>query len=116
MATQRRYAEVTFGDEVKLIRFDFNALADLEEHFGKGINAIMQEENIGFRTIRALYWAGLKWKERGLTIERAGKLIESKLEDGVSVQELMEPVVRALRSSGLMSKRSVEESDEEPKN
>lgn len=117
MSQQRRFIEVTFGEETKLLRFDFNALADLEEHFGKGIRSIMQEENIGFRTIRALYWAGLKWKERGLTIERAGQMIESKLEDGVSFKELMEPIVKALRASGLMSKRSEDgDGDEGPKN
>lgn len=112
MTIQRRYVEVEFRGEVKLLRFDFNALADMEEYFGKGIRSIMQEENIGFRTIRALYWAGLKWKDRGLTIERTGQLIEQKIEDGVTFQELMQPVVKALGFSGLMSSRAATESGE----
>lgn len=119
MAMQQGYVEVEFNGEVKLMKFDFNAIADLEEYFGKGIAAIMDEERIGFSTIRALYWAGLKWKERGLTIERAGAMIQKKMQEGTDFKELMEPIVKGLQASGFLGKTKDdddENEDADPKN
>lgn len=102
MAMQQGHVEVDFNGKVKLLRFDFNAIADLEEYFGKGIAAIMDEERIGFSTIRALYWAGLKWKDRGLTIDRTGAMIQNKMQDGTDFKELMEPIIKGLQASGFL--------------
>lgn len=114
MSRQQGFIEVEFNGENKLLRFDFNALADLEDHFNIGIANIMSEQRIGFSTIRALYWAGLKWKDKGLTLERAGAMIQNKMNDGANFEELLEPIVKALQASGLMGKK--ENTEDEPKN
>lgn len=105
----QRYVSVEFGGEEKLLRFDFNAIADMEEHFGKGLASIFREENIGFRTVRGLYWAGLRWKERGLTVERTGHLLQEKMEqEGVTIQDLLEPVMEAINKSGFLGAQTEE--------
>jgi hypothetical protein len=64
----------------------------------------MSEESVGFSTLRALYWAGLKWKMRGLTIAQAGHIVQEKMDNGETMQELFKPVMKAMQNSGLMGK------------
>jgi hypothetical protein len=104
MSANRGYSEIEVRGEKKVIRFDLNAVADLEEYYGKGFASIMSEESVGFSTLRALYWAGLKWKMRGLTIAQAGHIVQEKMEDGETMQDLFKPVMKAMKNSGLMGK------------
>lgn len=109
-----RSVEVTFGDQTKQLRYDFNAIADLEERFGKGVGAIFTEEQLGFRSLRLLYWAGLKWRDPGLTEQRVGNMLAQKMEQGDSLQDLFQPVVQALKLSGLINESDDEIGSEEP--
>jgi len=107
------YVHVEINGEDKPFKLDLNAVADLEEKLDKGIGAIMQEENVGFRTIRAFYWAGLKWKDKGMTIQRAGTVVQKMLtEDSKDFKELMEPVREALFASGLIKKSDLESEED----
>ena len=113
MSKNRGFAKVTVRGEEKIMRFDFNAIADLEEYYGKGFAAIMAEEAVGFSTVRALYWAGLKWTMKGLTIAQAGVICKELIEDGAEITELFKAPMTALKNSGLMgSKKAQEETDE----
>lgn len=103
-----RYVEVQFGDQVKQLRFDFNAIADLEEKFGKGIAAILREEQVGFRALRLFYWAGLKHKDPGLTEQRVGQMLMKKVETGETIESLFAPVMEALKASGLLRTKQTE--------
>ncbi len=87
-------------DKPRRIRFDTNALCDAEEALGVGIGAMLNQQ-VGFRVIRALLWAGLKWEDRGLTLERTGTLIQKYLENGGDLGALGETLTRALMVSGL---------------
>lgn len=106
----KRYVQVTFGDEVKLLRFNFNAVADTEEYFGRGIGYIFKEEQVGFSLCRALYWAGLKWKDPGLTIQRTGQMLQEKMEqEGIGVAELMPDILKALEYGDILGGKKQEE-------
>lgn len=108
---------VEINGEQKPFRLDLNAIADLEELLGKGIGSILTEENVGFRTIRAFYWAGLRFKDRGLTVERAGDMVQKMLsEDGKSFADLMVPVQEALVASGLIKMKKADEEESESEN
>jgi hypothetical protein len=107
------------GGERKPFRLDFNAVADLEGMMGKGINALVNEENVGFNTIRAFYWAGLKFKDKGLTLNKAGNLVQELLYEGKEFKELMAPVTEALIAAGIVKRKETDtdnqdEDDEEP--
>lgn len=101
------YIDVEFNGQNKPLRFDINAIADIEEYFGKGISKIFSEDQVGFSTVRAFYWAGLKWKDRGLTIERAGTLVQTKIKDGETIETLMVPVLKAMQLSGLLGNQEI---------
>lgn len=104
------YFEAMDGEE-KVFRLDFNAVADLEALLGKGIGALMTEENLGFNVIRAFYWAGLKAKDRGMTVQRAGNFVQRELVNGRDMEDLMIPVTEALIASGITSRKEIEEDD-----
>lgn len=112
----KRYVEIELGGAKRRIRFDFNAVVELEEYFNKGIGAILNEEQVGFRVMRAMYWAGMKTYNRKLTIEQVGKWLQEEVEGGKGLDELFEPVTEALKASGLLGEADDEQEDGEEKN
>lgn len=111
----------TVDGKQKALRLDFNAIADLEALLGMGIGSLVSEENVGFNIIRGFYWAGLKWKERGLTVEQAGNFIQNEINGGRSFEDLMVPVTEAMIASGIIDRAAVEgeeevDGEDEPKN
>jgi hypothetical protein len=104
MTNLTTYKKVELNGEERLLKFDYNSTCDLEDIYGKGIAAILTEEQIGFKLVRAFYWAGLKWKMHGLTVEKVGQMLGKEIqENGKNVMELMEPVMDALKKSKLLS-------------
>lgn len=87
-------------DRIRHLRLTPNALADAETITGLGIAAMVGVDRIGFRSIRALLWAGLKWEDRALTIEKAGDLMEIWREHGKTLEQLGDLIVSALEESG----------------
>lgn len=84
-------------DKVRHLRFTPNAIADAEEVMGKNLIAIVTEG--GVRATRALLWAGLKWEDRSLTLEKVGVLMEKWMEIN-PYGELELKLVEALRADG----------------
>jgi hypothetical protein len=107
----KRYVEVELDGKMKLVKFDFNAVSEVEEYFGKGIMAIFKEDQVGFNTIRILYHFGLKWKYRNVTPQVVGTWLQDRIENGADFAELMEPVMKALQLSGVMGKPSDSEDE-----
>lgn len=105
--------EIEIGGKSRKLRYDFNAIADIEKAAGLGIGAMFDENRTGFNSIRLLVWGGLKWQERGLTVERTGQLVGDYLKDGGSLEELMGKVMDALRQSGVIGFQEVEEGNPE---
>jgi|LSQX01.3.fsa_nt_gb hypothetical protein len=98
-----RGVEIELGGKSRKLRYDFNAIADIEEQAGLGIGAMFNETRVGFNSIRLLVWGGLKWQERGLTVERAGRFVGDFIRDGGTLEELMAKVHTALKQGGLVS-------------
>lgn len=109
-------------DKERMMKFDFNALADVEDKLGAGVGEIFSEERMGFSTIRVMFWAGLKWKDKGLTVARTGAILQKCLDEGMELEELADHLSKALIASGYLSEEAVEgdedvdEEDDESKN
>ena len=95
------------GNDYKL-RMDVNALSEVEIKMNMGFSKVMQLE-LSVAMIRVLLWAGLKWCDRKMTIEKAGNLLETHLENGGSLDEISEKIGEAVKSSGLF--KSMEDDD-----
>lgn len=112
------YAKAVLDGNEYLLKFGFNAVADLEDKYDKPIHQILDEEKISFTTLRALYWAGMKWKMPGITIPQVGQMLEKELEAGQSLKDLFEPVGEALKRTKMFKKQggTVEAEGEPEKN
>ena len=109
----KKYVEVEFGGKTKLLRFDYNSVSDLEAFYGKGISAILTEEQLGFNSLRTFYTFGLRWKEPGLTPQRMGNLLGEAIEDGETFESLLKPIMKALNLSKLLGEEVEIPEDEE---
>lgn len=99
-------------DRPRRLRFDANALADLEGVMGMGLGRMMADDQMGIRTLRAMLWAGLKWEDRGLTLERAGRLIMQYVEQGGSLPVLGVKMKDAMIAAGWMKAAPLTEEEE----
>ena len=105
--------EIELGGKSRRLRYDFNAIADIELKAGLGIGALFDENRAGLNSLRLLIWGGLKWQERGLTVEQAGQIVGDYLSSGGTIEELIPKVQRALQLSGVIN---IPEADEEEGN
>lgn len=72
----RAQVEIELGGKTRVLRYDLNALAELERVFGKKISEIFREENMGMWFIREMVWAGLRWSSSKLTPSAVGAMME----------------------------------------
>lgn len=106
---------IELGGKNRRIRFDYNALADLEQMSGTSIQKLFSDTgNIGFNFIRMLVWAGLKSSEPGLTVQRAGALINQSIEAGTSLDVIAKTFMEELSKSSAFGKK--EEGSDDEKN
>lgn len=108
--SEATYKKVKINGEVHVLKFDFNAISELEEYFDKGIHSIVSEETAGFNTIRTIFWAGMLWKNPTLKVHHVGKMLEQDIEENeeFDFDGMMEIAIKALFESKafkLLSKR-----------
>ncbi len=93
---------VDIFDKPRNIRFDVNAISDLEELLGMGVGEIVGNPKVsGFRTVRGLVWAGLKHEDPTLTPQKAGDLMQDFMErTGKGIDVIASTVSKAILESG----------------
>lgn len=100
--SERSFVEVELGGKTRLLKYDFNAICEIEERTGKGVAAIFSEQNVGFNTIRLFLWAGLKWKIPGLQPQQVGEWLQKEAENGRQPMEFMQPILIALKRAKIL--------------
>lgn len=78
-------------DKERTLRFDLNAMAELEEKFGdiQAVFGVMQNQSM--KGIRTVLWAALVHEDESLTEKRVGQLIDFN-----NLGEVMEAISQAL--------------------
>jgi hypothetical protein len=94
-------------DRPRHLKYDINAIADIERETKTGITALLQQERLGFDSIRILLWGGLKHEDRTLTVEKVGDLIQNYMVDQKSnlfqaLTVFSDKIVEGLTKSGLI--------------
>jgi hypothetical protein len=87
----------TVKDKSYTLKYNFNAIVELEEVIKKPITSF-GEGLIGVKDIRAIIYAGLKWENQGLTLDRVGYLLDDYIEEG-TLEELMAKAVELISTS-----------------
>ena len=86
--------EFTLGKKVYTLRFSINAMCVLEESTGGSVielaNLMSDPAKVGVKTLRTVFWAGLRDHHEALTETDAGKLM-----DELGLVEAAQMVVKA---------------------
>lgn len=70
---------ITLLDGVeRTIRFDLNAMAELEDRYGSVDNAFAELDKQSIKALRFILWAGLVHEDESLTEQKVGSLIDIK--------------------------------------
>lgn len=97
-------------DKPRRLRFTFNDLADVDAKLGSSVLYMLADperiaERFNFNVFRTLLWAGLKWEDHTLTVERVGNIIDSYLEKGGDFNYVVEKLIEGLVNSGIFKKK-----------
>lgn len=100
----------------RALRFDINAMADFEQVTGMGLAQLMNTNAI-FAATRALLWAGLRWQDRGLTIDYVGQLMQDYMQKNGDVKDLLQPCLEAcVKQKAIPNLKLRNDNDEETGN
>lgn len=99
--SEATFKKIKLNGEEYVLKFDFNAISELEEYYKKGIHAVVSEETMGFNTVRNIFWAGMLWKNPTIKPLHVGKLLEDDMEtnDDFDFEKMMETAIEALYDS-----------------
>lgn len=86
------------NDNTYTLKYGYNAVCELEEASGKPIQALFNENSFGLSTIRLVIWAGLKWKNNGITKQQVGFILED-LVGNDTLQDVAKKAVELLAES-----------------
>jgi hypothetical protein len=99
-------------DKMRRLRYDFNAIADMEAATGKTMTQLLIAlYNSSFYAARAVMWTGLKHEDESLTILQTGELASCWMEkSGGNMGDLIKVLIDALQTAGWIV--PLEESEE----
>jgi len=93
-------------DRERHLRYDWNAIAEIEAHFGDVSFETLYADvrGVGLNKLRVLVWGGLRWEDPTLTISKTGEILSQYLDDGGDLEILFEKVTDALEAAGFAEK------------
>lgn len=95
---------INLNNQEMELRYDLNSICEFEDKSGKGLFAMLNENNLGFNLIRLLVWAGLRHKNKMLTVEIVGLWLNDSFKNGLAFDDVFQKVMKSLQDSGLIGK------------
>lgn len=92
--------KLEIGDTMYELEYTVNSVCDLEEITGKGLGDILSVS--GMSSIRALLWSGLIENLPGLTIKKAGVIVQEFLKQG-TIEDLVTKIGEAVEQAGFLN-------------
>lgn len=97
-----RYIDIDL-DKPRKLRFDVNALDDLERALGEPLGRMIALIGQGsIRSLRLAVLFGLKHEDKNLTADRVGNLIQDWFDSGRELGDLNDLVIDAIYASGVV--------------
>ena len=84
------------GQEVRL-RYTVNAMCTVEERAGGALERLSDRQ---FTATRLLLWGGMLEERPEITLEQAGDIISRHMEQGGSMDEIVDICAQAMRDAG----------------
>lgn len=76
---QRAYINLKYGDYIKHLRMDVNAMCDIEDILGCAITDI--GETMGMREMRVVLFCSLRWEDKNLTLQQTGEIMQEVIQE-----------------------------------
>lgn len=86
------------GGKSHTLKYDYNALCDIEENAGQNLQTLFSDGKVGVASIRSLLWGGLKWKNAGLTKQQVG-FIMNELQEENKLNEVVQKASELIAQS-----------------
>ena len=87
------------ADKARNLSFTINTLIEIEEYFSKPIGEVMDSmSELNFKTLRTLFYFGLKWEDKDLTEIQAGEALEEAI-NNMTMNEVASTLARAMTVS-----------------
>jgi hypothetical protein len=104
----RQFVEIPL-DKMRRLRYTVNAMVELEEMFGGGLPKIFDPETVGFKSLRALIFIGLKHAgDKRITLETTGELLtQYVLDPGKPITDPLRCAMEALHRGGFVTEEAL---------
>jgi hypothetical protein len=108
---------IKLGADTYKIEYDYNAMCDIEDLCGMGIQMIaLNESRLGLGAIRAFLKAGLAKHHPEISVTQAGELLQGELKAGRNFKNLTNQLMEAMKQSGLIQEPAGNRNNIEKKN
>lgn len=104
---------IELGGKMRNIRYNTNAICDIETTAGQPIMSVYRSGLVG---VRMMLWGGMKWEEKGLTPNLVGLWLDDYYDEGGKFEELNKIILEALQNSGFYKSLTEDEAEQEEKN
>ena len=88
------------GRSVRL-RYTVNSMCAMEDMAGGALDEVFDRQ---FTAARLLLWGGMLEGEPGLTLAEAGGLVDKHLQDGGTLEQIVEHCAEGMRRAGFFGK------------
>lgn len=94
------------GETLYEIEYTVNAVCDLEELTGRNLGDVLS--SAGISSVRALLWCGLIENTKGLTMKKAGDLLQEHLKTR-PMEDLVSALGTAIEQAGFIQAQQLPE-------
>lgn len=100
-----KFYTLTVNGETYKLRLTAKAIMDIEKRLGKPLFKALEtiQENM-VETITTILWGAMQPFNAGFPLEKAVSLFDSYIDEGHSIEELMQEVNRLFEASGFFKK------------
>lgn len=100
-----QFYTMTVGNESYQMRLTASAIMAIEKRLGKPLFSALEhiQDNM-IETIVTIIWGAMQPLNAGFTVEKATELFDRYIDDGHSIEELMQEINRLFEVSGFFKK------------
>lgn len=102
MPNPNRVLTVEIAGQTWPLRFDVNAVAELETQVGTGFKRYIFQQQMDLAGARIMLWAGLLHAHPMITVREAGDLCQAWIDEGKKLEALCVKLFETMQLAGLI--------------
>lgn len=79
-----------------ILHYSINSLVRMEKETGKGFTDLFSEDSISLESLRDVIFYGLVSKQRKITADETGDIIDALIQEGQSIMEISQMFITEL--------------------